>query len=196
MRTLIIHPNDPTTEMLRHLYSWLPEDDVCVMDEQVSNSQIEDALQSDEYGRIMLLGHGSEYCLFAPISGKHLYQQFGREIISPRHVQFLRGRDIIGVWCNANIFADRYGLTGLFSGMVISELIEAQQWNINASEDEIFEHREQWAESFGTYLHQHWDDTQVIPGLMNNHITGRPLTHLEQFNYESVYYYINGECQD
>ena len=186
MKTLIIHPNDPSTDMLKNLYSWIPSQDAVVLDEKASNSKVTDEIRSGEYQRIMLLGHGSEYGLFAPFG----QNQFGRDIISSRHVQFLREKEVIGIWCNANIFAAKYDLTGLFSGMVISEVSEAVQWNVPTAENEVLTHREEWARSLASHLQENWDDLRRIPDLMSSHEQN---TLLEKFNYNSTFYVKNGE---
>ena len=72
-----------------------------------------------------MLGKGSSNCLFAPVKVSGEIHSFARRIISPEHVQFLRGRTCIGVWNNASIFAQQYGLKGLFSGRLITSLGEA-----------------------------------------------------------------------
>jgi hypothetical protein len=39
-------------------------------------------------------------------------------------VNLLRNKTIIGIWCNASNFADRYDLTGFFTSMFISNTQE------------------------------------------------------------------------
>ena len=40
----------------------------------------------------------------------------------------LRRHPVIGIWCHANLFAERFRLHDLFSGMVISEMEEAHAY--------------------------------------------------------------------
>ena len=66
-----------------------------------------------------MIGHGTDYCLL----NKNLNGYF----IDSGWVNLLRNKTIIGIWCNASNFADRYDLTGFFTSMFISnaqELIE------------------------------------------------------------------------
>ena len=138
---IIVHPNDKTTDFLKILYEGSK------LDETSSNSKIEEELKKAK--EIMLLGHGTEYGLLAP-QGK---EQFGRLIINSGHVQFLRNKIIIGLWCNANIFAMKYNLTGLFSGMVISEISEALDWlNFIPSQEEIEKSRNRWVENLSKFI--------------------------------------------
>lgn len=176
---LIIHPQDFTTKFLEVLYP--PEENI-ILDERASNGAIKRALM--ENTRIMLLGHGCETGLLAPF-GK---QQFGRLIIGPSHAQFLRGKTIIGIFCNANQFAYRYNLTGLFSGMVISEMSEALEWSIkDCTYTDIYEGRRKWAEDLHETL---YGDLKLVPEKMIE----RPRVYrIDDFNYNSLYWIENGE---
>ena len=95
----------------------------------------------DETEQIVLIGHGTECGL--------LNQRLDGYIIDSRMVQFLRGKDIIGIWCNASNFADRYDLTGFFTSMFISnsrELIECGFQTFDNCDDEIRRQNQIFAE--------------------------------------------------
>jgi hypothetical protein len=70
----------------------------------------------NETEQIILIGHGTERGLFN--------QRLDGYIIDSKSVQFLKNKDIIGIWCNASNFADRYELTGFFTSMFISNYNE------------------------------------------------------------------------
>ena len=116
MKTLVIHPEDPSTEFLKIIYRNL---DCTILNDKSSSAKIRNGLK--EHQRIFLLGHGIETGLLSPYGG----EQFGRLIVGPREVNFLRGKEVISVFCNSNIYGIKYGLSGLFSGMIISEESEA-----------------------------------------------------------------------
>ena len=183
-RVLVIHPHDSSTEFLSVIYRSNPVDSFVLMTEADSNSAISDAMMSDEFSRIMILGHGSELGLFA----RNGNDMFGRLIVSSHHVQFLRDREVIGIWCNANIFAEKYRLRGLFSGMVISEVSEALDLNVNSTEEEIMVHRQHWANHLADAIYQSRDNLEDAVRLMNSHIN-ESSSYLESFNYESIYYF-------
>lgn len=184
MKTLVIHPNDPSTRFLDVLYKGRPGTYV-LMTESDSNSKIDEALRSKEFDRVMLLGHGTEDGLLAP-NGKDM---FGRFIVSAKNVQALREcKCIIAVWCNANIFAEKYHLEGLFSGMVISELSEAADWSVPTSEDELINHRQQWARDLAESIEKFPDSLTDVRQAMLSHLS-ETSSYLEKFNYESVYVY-------
>ena len=120
----IIHANDPTTKFLSQLYE-TREDVSAHIDESSTNAHVRNAIRRDS--TIMMLGHGNEHGLFSKPDKKGKYD---RLLVTDSHVQFLRGKTCIGIWCHADQFAKNYGLHGLFSGMIISEMQEAIDWNI------------------------------------------------------------------
>lgn len=174
----VIHANDPTTKVLSYLYQQR-EDMKTHVTERNSSSDVQRSIRADDV--IMMLGHGNEYGLFSkPEDGK--YKRF---MITDKHVQFLRGKTCIGIWCYANKFAEKYGLRGLFSGMIISELQEAIDLGVSATKEEIDREMEKFAirlkycmETYGleqTSLRmKELDDVQSV---------------LTRFNYSNLYYY-------
>lgn len=127
----IIHANDPTTKVLSLLYEYR-EDLTAHITEKSSNGSISRAIREENL--IMMLGHGNQYGLFSAPDKNGNYKRF---LITDRHVQFLRDKTCIGIWCHANLFAQQYGLHGLFSGMIISELQEATDYHIATTKEEI-----------------------------------------------------------
>ena len=87
--------------------------------------------------RIMLLGHGSDKGLFFREDDSK--DEFDKVIVGHAHAYHLRkhGGNIVAVWCNADQFARAEGLHGLFSGMIITELCEAEQYRIKTSQEEL-----------------------------------------------------------
>lgn len=127
---IVIHANDPTTKVLSLLYE--QREDLSVrITEASTNAAVQRAIREADI--VMMLGHGNRYGLFScPRNGR--YERF---LITDRHVQFLRNKICIGIWCYANLFAERYGLHGLFSGMIVSELQEAMDLGIHTDTEEI-----------------------------------------------------------
>ena len=175
----IIHANDPTTKVLSYLYE-LRQDISARITEASTNSDIQRAIRGDN--TIMMLGHGNQYGLFSKPDKNGEYKRF---LITDRHVQFLRDKTCIGIWCHANEFAERYGLHGLFSGMIISELQEAIDDDIHATKEEI----DAEMEKFARRLH----DCIERFGLAETPVRMRDLddvkSELTLFNYKNLYYY-------
>jgi hypothetical protein len=122
MRTLFIHPTDPSTEFGEIIYQdYLDRDDVTVITgTRISHRVIREALQSHD--RIVFIGHGTELGML-DILGK-------RYVITADDLQFFRNKPVICFWCNANIFAEKYDLNAFATGMFVSELDEAAWYNL------------------------------------------------------------------
>lgn len=132
---LVIHPKDKTIAMLTVLYDGL---EVRLLDQSFKNSEVKDALHhASKQERIMMLGHGSDKGLF---SRDHEEQDvFDRLIVYHPHAYYLRkhGSNIVAIWCNADMFAHKEGLHGLFTGMIISELSEALIYGVETTQEEL-----------------------------------------------------------
>lgn len=175
----VVHATDPTTQVLSLLYQQR-EDVRMFITERNSSSDVQRAIRADNV--IMMLGHGNEYGLFSKPDKNGDYRRF---LIADRHVQFLRDKTCIGIWCYANKFAEKYRLHGLFSGMIISELQEAIDMGVPATKDEIDIEMEKFTirlkECVETY------------GLEQTPLRMKELyddqSELTKFNYGNLYYY-------
>ena len=175
----VIHANDPTTKVLSLLYQQR-EDVRTLITERNTSSDVQRAIRADDV--IMMLGHGNEYGLFSKPDKKGDYRRF---LITDRHVQFLRDKTCIGIWCYANKFAEKYKLHGLFSGMIISELQEAIDMGVPATRDEI----DREMEKFTIRLKDCMDTygLEQIPLRMKE--SDDVQSALTKFNYGNLYYY-------
>ena len=175
----VIHANDPTTKVLSHLYEQR-QDISARITEASTNGDIPRALRGDD--TIMMLGHGNQYGLFSKPDKNGEYKRF---LITDCHVQFLREKTCVGIWCHANMFAERYGLHGLFSGMIISELQEAIDYDIHATKEEIDTEMEKFVHRLNDCIDRF--------GLTETSIRLRGLddvkSELTIFNYNNLYYY-------
>lgn len=116
MKTLVIHPKDPTTDFLATIYAGK---DWTLLTENPSTKRLKALIGSHD--RIIMLGHGSPYGL---IGHKRL-------IIDSTLVYLLRDKITVCIWCLADQFVNKYGLKGLHTGMIISEYDEAIDWAIH-----------------------------------------------------------------
>lgn len=175
----VIHATDPTTQVLSHLYQQR-EDVRMLITERNTSSDVQRVIRSDDV--VMMLGHGNEYGLFSKPEKNGEYRRF---LITDKHVQFLRDKSCIGIWCYANKFAEKYKLHGLFSGMIISELQEAIDLGVAATKEEIDKEMEKFTiclkdciETYGLeqtpFRMKEYDDVQ---------------SELTKFNYSNLYYY-------
>ena len=176
---IVIHATDPTTQVLSLLYQQR-EDVGMLITERNTSSDVQRAIRADNV--IMMLGHGNEYGLFSKPDKNGDYRRF---LITDRHVQFLRNKTCIGIWCYANKFAEKYRLHGLFSGMIISELQEAIDLGVPATKDEINKEMEKFTIRL--------KDCVETYGLEQTPLRMREMddvqSELTKFNYGNLYYY-------
>jgi hypothetical protein len=117
MKTLIIHPQDRSTDFLKPIYQDIENKTVVTGD--VSRKEIREMIK--QYDRTIMLGHGGPAGLFSV--GKF---DVGM-IIDYTMVDLLKQQDNnIYIWCNADQFVRRHNLKGIYSGMFISEVEEGE----------------------------------------------------------------------
>ncbi len=175
----IIHANDPTTKVLSLLYN-TKEYNYLRIDETSTNADVQNIIRSDEL--VIMLGHGNQYGLFSKPNKNGKYERF---LITDRHVQFLRDKTCIGIWCHADKFAEKYGLHGLFSGMIISELQEAIDFHIEATKEEIDSEMVLFTRRLKACLEGY--DLKDVPIIMRN--LDYQKSELNIFNYSHLYYF-------
>lgn len=117
-KTLIIHPQDKSTDFLKLIYKHIPYK--TIITGGVSQEDLEKEIR--EHDRIFMMGHGCPSGLFA--IGR--FPKSNGFVISPKHVPLLKGKECVFIWCNADEFVKRYDLKGFYSGMFISEVGEAR----------------------------------------------------------------------
>jgi len=176
---IVFHANDLTTRVLSRLYE-SREDCLLRITEKSTNSQIRQAIKNAN--QVMMLGHGNPFGLFSTPDKNGVYS---RHLINSYHVQFLRGKPCIGIWCYSNEFAKRYGLHGLFSGMIISELHEAEENSILATKEEIDLEMEKFVTRLRSCIEM--GELRDVPArMLEMDDVHSPLT---EFNYNNLYYY-------
>jgi hypothetical protein len=133
----------------------------------------------NEKERIVLIGHGTEWGL--------LNQRLDGFIVDSRMVQFLRGKDIIGIWCNASNFADRYNLTGFFTSMFISnsdELMDCGFQTFDGCDEEIKRQNKIFASRINQFLIA---NTPIKEWAMKLYNSLEDEEKFVYYNYEAMY---------
>lgn len=118
MKTLVIHPKDITTDFLSEIYL---DKDWTVINMNVSKKVLKEQIKSHD--RIVMLGHGTERGLIG----------FGKTMLDSNYVYLLRDKLCVCIWCNADVFVEKYGLKGFYTGMIISEYEEAVTYGVPAN---------------------------------------------------------------
>ena len=148
MKTLIIHPEDPSTTFLDIVYT--PIKDKTIVDGGISKTELMGLIR--EHDRVMMMGHGSPGGLFS--IGK--FKNSGPYIIDQQMVPLLKEKDnSVFIWCNADKFVDVFGLKGFYSGMFISEVGEAYYCGLPGTEqDQVDESNYGFCNIIAKYINQ------------------------------------------
>ena len=116
MRTLIIHPDDRSTDFLRSVYKDIPN---CVVLTEGTIWQVDLEIQAAD--RVIMLGHGTPHGLLSVGQFKG-----SGYCVDHKSAEFLKSKkECIYIWCYASSFMKKYDLEGFGSGMFISEVSEA-----------------------------------------------------------------------
>jgi hypothetical protein len=112
MKTLVIHPKDSSTDFLSAIYA---DQNWDVINTNCSKSHL--CRQIKDHDRIILMGHGTDQGLIG----------YGHYVIDSKLVYLLRDpqKSYIFIWCNSDLFVQKYKLKAFHTGMIISEYEEA-----------------------------------------------------------------------
>jgi len=166
VKTLVIHPDDRSTDFLKEIYRgkyW-----TVVNDHNACKSRKVLTNLIKKHDRIIMLGHGYPGGLF--------YTAINSDM-----VYLLREKDCVCIWCNADQFVNAYGLKGFYTGMFISEVGEAYGNGIKASQDEVTYSNNLFATELNKVI-----DTAFLPELIKEAYDGE--CPVIRFNNERLYY--------
>ncbi len=150
MKTLVIHPDDPTTDFLSEIYEgkgW-----TVVTNPNLLPGDFYEAILAHE--RVIMLGHGTPQGLL----GQRGY------IVDKSLAPILRQKSVVAVWCHADLFIKRHRLKAFYSGMFISEVGEARFEGIRDIDEEIVEASNYL---FSTTLGKYIDSDNVLKNVKN-----------------------------
>ena len=153
MKTLVIHPDDRSTDFLRPIYQNIPG--VTVVTKDITAETLRKVIAANE--QIIMLGHGSPSGLFN-VSGIGS----GLFAIGSQHADILRDKKCIYIWCNTDQFVRTHNLPGLYTGMFISEVAEANYCKVIAEQTQVDESNNLFAELLGKQLVNYKDDYEAI----------------------------------
>jgi hypothetical protein len=141
-KVLVIHPNDSSTDFLKPIYANIPN--ATVVRGGVTRADVDQEII--KHDRIIMLGHGSPGGLF---SIGEFFGNGGGFIISHGTADLLRDKECIFIWCNADKFVNEHNLKGLYSGMFISEVGEAEYCGTPSSQEVVTESNDYFANELG-----------------------------------------------
>nr|WP_297268369.1 hypothetical protein [uncultured Prevotella sp.] len=179
---IVIHPKDRTTQMLEILYEATPHEKV---NDTLSKNQLRRLLYAVSTSEpIMLLGHGCEEGLLT--RNDDTKDDFKKLIDhSFSHILKKHNGRIFAIFCHAKDFAEKEHLHGLFSGMIISEMEEAESYGIPTTIEELDKENIKLAKNLRVLLDKEipWCEIpRMMQSLDDSH------TPLTEFNYHSFFY--------
>ena len=134
MNILIVHPFDESTNVLERVYNGCAYD--VLHRRNLTRVEVESAIESGSYDRVVLLGHGTPEGLCNMWTGSYVFDRGSyKNKVAPR------GIETIATWCNANEFFLKFDepKDTFSTGMFISEQREARRYFVEEIEDEVIE---------------------------------------------------------
>lgn len=174
-KTLVIHPEDKTTDMLKHVYKKHPEYTVC-RDNGISKKQLKKLIS--EHDRVIMLGHGFPAGLMGSDRKSFL--------IDDSFADLLRTKDTVSVWCYSDMYFERNRIPGFHTGMIISEVDEELYifGDDILKKNEMLENFKKLSICFGECIELEPDQ---IKEYMLKHYTGSdPITEFNRTNMKVI----------
>ena len=130
MKTLIVHPDDRTTDFLKPIYQRLSNTTI-LTGGSYSSAEMNQLI--DNHDQVIMLGHGWEHGLLSRGVFTH-----GGYIIDEANVEALKRKsNSVFIWCYAEEFVARNQLKGICTGMFISEPLEAIMHKVDYVDSDI-----------------------------------------------------------
>ncbi len=180
---LVIHPDDRSTDFLREIYKGKPN---VTLFNEINEVKLEEAITAakDDKELTMFLGHGCPYGLFRI----HPIDNLDNMLLidgDDAKAYLSRRKNLFGMWCHANRFAVEQKLSGLWSGMIISEVHEAVYMNVKTCQEEVTEENLLLARNVRHCLDNY--PLSEIPAVLKT--MDKRKSELTNFNYQSWYFY-------
>ena len=153
MKTLVIHPDDRSTDFLRPIYQNIPG--ATIVTKNITYKTLIEVIKAND--QIIMLGHGSPSGLFNVSNIGH-----GLFTIGGQHAELLMDKKCIYIWCNADQFVREHNLPGLYTGMFISEVAEARYCNVITEQKQVDTSNNLFAELLGKYLANYTTDYEAV----------------------------------
>lgn len=119
--TLVIHPKDASTDFLARIYK--DKDWTSIRSWPQDPASLKRFINC--YDRIIMMGHGTPSGLLnvGSFYGDEPNQLY---VIDNYFADLLQTKETVSIWCHSDQFARQYKLPGFHTGMIISEVSEAQ----------------------------------------------------------------------
>ena len=167
-KVLVIHPKDVTTNFLKVIYKDNP--DWKVIDYFIEKEALKEEISNHD--RIIMMGHGTPGGLLG----------FYGYMIDWTFVEILKEKRTVCIWCNADKFVERHELDGFYTGMVISEVSEANMYSIYCTQQQVDDSNERFANTIKNSINT---DNMLVEAKKNYQSETCEIT---QFNETRMYF--------
>lgn len=173
MKILVIHPIDRTTDFLKVIY----EDINCTLVREPEKVNLHDMI--GEHDRVVMLGHGlpqgllSSRCPGGMAVDESLAHQLSQK---PNNVY---------IWCHADQFVSMNDLSGFFTGMIISEKLEARMHKVNATYEDVRESNVAFAAAIKKHILEP-DVKDMQLKVLNDY--PRDLNEVTKYNHQRIFH--------
>jgi hypothetical protein len=151
MKTLVIHPSDPSTTFLTPIYSNIPAEELTLITGGINKKEIIELVKICD--TIICLGHGFTQGLYA--LGKFKEMGYTDFIIDKQLVPYLTNKKLITIWCYAKEFIDSTDLKNVYtSNMFCSEVAECNYVGLkNTNQAMVDESNLVFGVTLGKFIH-------------------------------------------
>ena len=152
MKTLVIHAEDSSTDFLCPIYQTI--EDKTVLRKGITKKDVAEQIKIHE--RVLMLGHGSPDGLFSV--GQ--FETNNSLIIDSSLITLLAEKEEnIYIWCHANKFVERYNLNGFYTGMFVSEILEALYCDLLLVEQKVVDESN---DAFSSIVSKYVNETKSV----------------------------------
>ena len=179
MNTLVIHPLDPTTELLTKIYKNL--DNTNVIRRGVSKNRVGELIQTHD--RCFFMGHGTPNGLMSVGMFK---DSWGFIIDTNMVSSLINQKDNKYIWCHAKSFVELHDLQGLYTDMFISEVSEAHYYGYSeVSRDEITESNDVFGQLVGDNIDK--SNEEIYHILKTEYVRFGKTNRIARYNSQRIY---------
>lgn len=138
MTAILSYTGDNDTFILNNIWANLDCKVITIGKDNVTRKDIDKAI-SEETDTLILAGHGSPDGLYGYGYGLGCKDFDTDYAVDEDNKDLIKAKNLICIWCYAADFGKQQNLKGFFSGMFISNGIEALLFNIIAQSEKIWQ---------------------------------------------------------
>lgn len=182
MKTIVVHPDDRTTDFLKPIYNRL-SDITVLTGGAYTPTEINKLIE--EHDRIIMLGHGWHHGLLSKDVFTHSVY-----IIDEANADALREKDnSVFIWCYAEDFVAGNNLKGICTGMFISEPLEAVVNEVEYEDSDIKNSNNLFATLLGDSLLRNASAKEAYYDVFRGYTCPTNSNKILAYNAERWYYY-------